>query len=124
MKKIIVFYVAILCTVFIITYQSYISYSNLVNGFVSQVIDTIKEDNPLFDESKIIKIINESDYDSKILNDYGLSSNDISVLKTFQNNFKKSLGINLFFVSLGFIILGLFIYYFKRSNDFRFKITG
>lgn len=116
MKKIIVFYVAILCTVFIITYQSYISYSSLVNGFVSQVIDTIKEDNPLFDESKIIKIINESDYDSKTLNDYGLSSNDISVLKSFQNNFKKSLGINLFFVSLGFIILGLFIYYFKRKE--------
>ena len=116
MKKIIVFYVAILLIAFIITYQSYISYSSLVNGFVSQVIDTIKEDNPLFDESKIIKIINESDYDSKTLNDYGLSSNDISVLKSFQNNFKKSLGINLFFVSLGFIILGLFIYYFKRKE--------
>ena len=116
MKKIIVFYVAILLIAFIITYQSYINYSSLVNGFVSQVIDTIKEDNPLFDESKIIKIINESDYDSKTLNDYGLSSNDISVLKSFQNNFKKSLGINLFFVSLGFIILGLFIYYFKRKE--------
>ena len=116
MKKIIVFYVAILCTVFIITYQSYISYNSLVNGFVSQVIDTIKDDNPSFDESKIIKIINESDYDSKTLNDYGLSSNDISVLKTFQNNFKKSLGINFFFVSLVSIILGLFIYYFKRKE--------
>ena len=112
MKKIIIInYVVLLISVVIITYFDYVKYSNLVNGFVNTVIYEIKKDYPNYDESKIIKLINLSEYDETLLSNYGISKSDISVLHSFKNNFIHSLFINLIFmvlISLIFFVIILF----------------
>lgn len=112
MKKIIIInYVVLLFSVGIITYFDYVKYSNLVNGFVNTVIYEIKKDYPNYDESKIIKLINLSEYDDTLLNNYGFSKSDISVLYSFKNSFIHSLFINLIFmvlISLIFFVIILF----------------
>ena len=112
MKKIIIInYVVLLFFVGIITYFDYVKYSNLVNGFVNTVIYEIKKDYPDYDESKIIKLINLSEYDDTLLNNYGISKSDISVLYSFKNSFIHSLFINLIFmvlISLIFFVIILF----------------
>ena len=112
MKKIIIInYVVLLISVVIITYFDYVKYSNLVNGFVNTVIYEIKKDYPNYDESKIVKLINLSEYDETLLSNYGISKSDISVLHSFKNNFIHSLFINLIFmvlISLIFFVIILF----------------
>ena len=112
MKKIIIInYVVLLISVVIITYFDYVKYSNLVNGFVNTVIYEIKKDYPDYDESKIIKLINLSEYEDTLLNNYGFSKSDISVLYSFKNSFIHSLFINLIFmvlISLIFFVIILF----------------
>ncbi len=112
MKKIIIInYIVLLFFVVIITYFDYVKYSNLVNGFVNTVIYEIKKDYPDYDESKIIKLINLSEYEDTLLNNYGFSKSDISVLHSFKNNFIHSLFINLIFmvlISLIFFVIILF----------------
>ena len=112
MKKIIIInYVVLLISVVIITYFDYVKYSNLVNGFVNTVIYEIKKDYPDYDESKIVKLINLSEYDETLLSNYGISKSDISVLHSFKNNFIHSLFINLIFmvlISLIFFVIILF----------------
>ena len=112
MKKIIIInYIVLLISVVIITYFDYVKYSNLVNGFVNTVIYEIKKDYPDYDESKIIKLINLSEYEDTLLNNYGFSKSDISVLYSFKNNFIHSLFINLIFmvlISLIFFVIILF----------------
>lgn len=112
MKKIIIInYVVLLISVVIITYFDYVKYSNLVNGFVNTVIYEIKKDYPNYDESKIIKLINLSEYEDTLLNNYGFSKSDISVLYSFKNSFIHSLFINLIFmvlISLIFFVIILF----------------
>ena len=112
MKKIIIInYIVLLISVVIITYFDYVKYSNLVNGFVNTVIYEIKKDYPDYDESKIIKLINLSEYDDTLLNNYGFSKSDISVLYSFKNSFIHSLFINLIFmvlISLIFFVIILF----------------
>ena len=112
MKKIIIInYVVLLFSVGIITYFDYVKYSNLVNGFVNTVIYEIKKDYPDYDESKIIKLINLSEYEDTLLNNYGFSKSDISVLYSFKNSFIHSLFINLIFmvlISLIFFVIILF----------------
>ena len=112
MKKIIIInYVVLLFSVGIITYFDYVKYSNLVNGFVNTVIYEIKKDYPNYDESKIVKLINLSEYDETLLSNYGISKSDISVLHSFKNNFIHSLFINLIFmvlISLIFFVIILF----------------
>ena len=112
MKKIIIInYIVLLFFVVIITYFDYVKYSNLVNGFVNTVIYEIKKDYPDYDESKIVKLINLSEYDETLLSNYGISKSDISVLHSFKNNFIHSLFINLIFmvlISLIFFVIILF----------------
>lgn len=112
MKKIIIInYVVLLISVVIITYFDYVKYSNLVNGFVNTVIYEIKKDYPDYDESKIVKLINLSEYDETLLSNYGISKSDISVLHSFKNSFIHSLFINLIFmvlISLIFFVIILF----------------
>ena len=112
MKKIIIInYIVLLISVVIITYFDYVKYSNLVNGFVNTVIYEIKKDYPDYDESKIVKLINLSEYDETLLSNYGISKSDISVLHSFKNNFIHSLFINLIFmvlISLIFFVIFLF----------------
>ena len=112
MKKIIIInYIVLLISVVIITYFDYVKYSNLVNGFVNTVIYEIKKDYPDYDESKIVKLINLSEYDETLLSNYGISKSDISVLHSFKNNFIHSLFINLIFmvlISLIFFVIILF----------------
>lgn len=112
MKKIIIInYIVLLILVVIITYFDYVKYSNLVNGFVNTVIYEIKKDYPNYDESKIIKLINLSEYDDTLLNNYGISKSDISVLYSFKNSFIHSLYLNSIFIiviSLIFFIVILF----------------
>ncbi len=112
MKKIIIInYIVLLISVVIITYFDYVKYSNLVNGFVNTVIYEIKKDYPDYDESKIIKLINLSEYEDTLLNNYGFSKSDISVLYSFKNSFIHSLFINLIFmvlISLIFFVIILF----------------
>ena len=112
MKKIIIInYVVLLISVVIITYFDYVKYSNLVNGFVNTVIYEIKKDYPDYDESKIVKLINLSEYDDTLLNNYGISKSDISVLYSFKNSFIHSLYLNSIFIiviSLIFFIVILF----------------
>lgn len=112
MKKIIIInYIVLLISVVIITYFDYVKYSNLVNGFVNTVIYEIKKDYPDYDESKIIKLINLSEYEDTLLNNYGFSKSDISVLYSFKNSFIHSLYLNSIFIiviSLIFFIVILF----------------
>ena len=112
MKKIIIInYIVLLISVVIITYFDYVKYSNLVNGFVNTVIYEIKKDYPDYDESKIVKLINLSEYEDTLLNNYGFSKSDISVLYSFKNSFIHSLFINLIFmvlISLIFFVIILF----------------
>ena len=112
MKKIIIInYIVLLFFVGIITYFDYAKYSNLVNGFVNTVIYEIKKDYPDYDESKIIKLINLSEYDNTLLNNYGISQSDISVLYSFKNSFIHSLFLNSIFmvlISLIFFVIILF----------------
>ena len=112
MKKIIIInYIVLLFFVGIITYFDYAKYSNLVNGFVNTVIYEIKKDYPDYDESKIIKLINLSEYEDTLLNNYGFSKSDISVLYSFKNSFIHSLYLNSIFIiviSLIFFIVILF----------------
>ena len=112
MKKIIIInYIVLLISVVIITYFDYVKYSNLVNGFVNTVIYEIKKDYPDYDESKIVKLINLSEYEDTLLNNYGFSKSDISVLYSFKNSFIHSLYLNSIFIiviSLIFFIVILF----------------
>ena len=112
MKKIIIInYIVLLISVVIITYFDYVKYSNLVNGFVNTVIYEIKKDYPDYDESKIVKLINLSEYDETLLSNYGISKSDISVLYSFKNSFIHSLYLNSIFIiviSLIFFIVILF----------------
>ena len=117
MKKIIIInYVVLLFFVGIITYFDYVKYSNLVNGFVNTVIYEIKKDYPDYDESKIIKLINLSEYDNTLLNNYGISQSDISVLYSFKNSFIHSLFLNSIFIGIISLIFFIVILFNRKKE--------
>ena len=117
MKKIIIInYVVLLFSVGIITYFDYAKYSNLVNGFVNTVIYEIKKDYPDYDESKIIKLINLSEYDNTLLNNYGISQSDISVLYSFKNSFIHSLFLNSIFIGIISLIFFIVILFNRKKE--------
>ena len=117
MKKIIIInYVVLLFFVGIITYFDYAKYSNLVNGFVNTVIYEIKKDYPDYDESKIIKLINLSEYDNTLLNNYGISKSDISVLYSFKNSFIHSLFLNSIFIGIISLIFFIVILFNRKKE--------
>ena len=117
MKKIIIInYVVLLISVVIITYFDYVKYSNLVNGFVNTVIYEIKKDYPNYDESKIIKLINLSEYDDTLLNNYGISQSDISVLYSFKNSFIHSLFLNSIFIGIISLIFFIVILFNRKKE--------
>ena len=117
MKKIIIInYVVLLFSVGIITYFDYAKYSNLVNGFVNTVIYEIKKDYPDYDESKIIKLINLSEYDNTLLNNYGISKSDISVLYSFKNSFIHSLFLNSIFIGIISLIFFIIILFNRKKE--------
>lgn len=117
MKKIIIInYVVLLFSVGIITYFDYAKYSNLVNGFVNTVIYEIKKDYPDYDESKIIKLINLSEYDNTLLNNYGISKSDISVLYSFKNSFIHSLFLNSIFIGIISLIFFIVILFNRKKE--------
>lgn len=117
MKKIIIInYIVLLFFVGIITYFDYAKYSNLVNGFVNTVIYEIKKDYPDYDESKIIKLINLSEYDNTLLNNYGISKSDISVLYSFKNSFIHSLFLNSIFIGIISLIFFIVILFNRKKE--------
>ena len=117
MKKIIIInYIVLLFSVGIITYFDYAKYSNLVNGFVNTVIYEIKKDYPDYDESKIIKLINLSEYDNTLLNNYGISQSDISVLYSFKNSFIHSLFLNSIFIGIISLIFFIVILFNRKKE--------
>lgn len=117
MKKIIIInYIVLLFFVGIITYFDYAKYSNLVNGFVNTVIYEIKKDYPDYDESKIIKLINLSEYDNTLLNNYGISQSDISVLYSFKNSFIHSLFLNSIFIGIISLIFFIVILFNRKKE--------
>ncbi len=101
-----------------ITYKDYYNYKTLSNQFVISVVNEVKKEYPDFDESKLIKVINQDNYSNSIVNDYGLDSNDLTILKSYEENYKKSMYINLCIIIV-FLLIILMFYYFIRNREKR-----
>ena len=117
MKKLLflscIFVIGLIC---FITYRDYYNYYKLSNQFVINVISEVKNEFPDFDESKLIKIINQDNYSDNIINNYGLDNKDLSILKSYEINYKKSLYLNLCLIIIFLLIVLLFYYFIKKKE--------
>ena len=106
-KIIILFLIISLIITCFLSYYSYYRYAKLTNSFVANVVEDINTKYSDIDIEEIIKLINSNNYESsEILNNYGFTKNDISILSSLKNEFNKELIIN---ISVCIIITALFI---------------
>ena len=81
----------------LLNYLEYRKFTNITNNFVASIINEISVNYPNIDDTEIIEIINSSDYNtnSDILTNYGFTTNDLSILKSLEDEYHQVLFINI-----------------------------
>lgn len=127
MKKVKITIILGISTIFLImltlTYYEYRTYSKITNEFVTKIVNLISEEYPNVDTTKIIEIINETNYDdnSNIMLSYGFTASDLSILASFETVFYNQLLLNcIIFIIISLIIVLLFyMSYYKKKREMR-----
>ncbi|MEG1288086.1 MAG: HAMP domain-containing sensor histidine kinase [Bacilli bacterium] len=110
---------------FLLTTNMFLEYKNKTNIVIENIFTTIEKKYPEVSSEELIKIINESDINTKseILKKYGIKENDIfinSLNKTYKNNI---IFISIFLLLIISVLWLLFLIYFKNNNKSINKIT-
>ena len=102
----------------LLNYLEYRKFTNITNNFVASIINEISVNYPNIDDTEIIEIINSSDYNtnSDILTNYGFTTNDLSILKSLEDEYHQVLFINITVFIIITIIIILLIYLNSRRN--------
>ncbi len=102
----------------LINYLEYRKFTNITNNFVASIINEISVNYPNIDDTEIIEIINSSDYNtnSDILTNYGFTTNDLSILKSLEDEYHQVLFINITVFIIITLIIILLIYLNSRRN--------
>lgn len=103
----------------IINKSFYDKYRKNINNVMSGVVDKVLDEYGDVKPSDIIEIFNNpSNYENNgVLKKYGLSFNDVSVLKEAHDNYQKSIFFNIgLLLFMLFIILALLLLYFYDEN--------
>ena len=102
----------------LLNYLEYRKFTNITNNFVASIINEISVNYPNIDDTEIIEIINSSDYNtnSDILNNYGFTASDLSILKSLEDEYHQVLFINITVFIIITIIIILLIYLNSRRN--------
>ena len=102
----------------LLNYFTYRKFTNITNNFVASIINEISVNYPNIDDTEIIEIINSSNYDtnSDILTNYGFTINDLSILKSLEDEYHQVLFINITVFIIITLIIILLIYLNSRRN--------
>ena len=102
----------------LLNYLTYRKFTNITNNFVASIINEISVNYPNIDDTEIIEIINSSDYNtnSDILTNYGFTTNDLSILKSLEDEYHQVLFINITVFIIITLIIILLIYLNSRRN--------
>ena len=102
----------------LLNYLEYRKFTNITNNFVASIINEISVNYPNIDDTEIIEIINSSDYNtnSDILTNYGFTTNDLSILKSLEDEYHQVLFINITVFIIITLIIILLIYLNYRRN--------
>ena len=102
----------------LLNYLEYRKFTNITNNFVASIINEISVNYPNIDDTEIIEIINSSDYNtnSDILTNYGFTTNDLSILKSLEDEYHQVLFINITVFIIITLIIILLIYLNSRRN--------
>ena len=102
----------------LLNYLEYRKFTNITNNFVASIINEISVNYPNIDDTEIIEIINSSNYDtnSDILTNYGFTTNDLSILKSLEDEYHQVLFINITVFIIITLIIILLIYLNSRRN--------
>lgn len=102
----------------LLNYFIYRKFTNITNNFVNSIVNKISTNYPNIDTTEIIEIINSSNYDttSDILTNYGFITNDLSILKSLEDEYHQVLFINITVFIIITLIIILLIYLNSRRN--------
>lgn len=102
----------------LLNYLEYRKFTNITNNFVASIINEISVNYPNIDDTEIIEIINSSNYNtnSDILTNYGFTTNDLSILKSLEDEYHQVLFINITVFIIITLIIILLIYLNSRHN--------
>lgn len=102
----------------LLNYLEYRKFTNITNNFVASIINEISVNYSNIDDTEIIEIINSSNYDtnSDILTNYGFTTNDLSILKSLEDEYHQVLFINITVFIIITLIIILLIYLNSRRN--------
>lgn len=111
----------------VLTFLEFKNYASLTNNFASSIIEKIETNYPNISTEEIIELVNAKEYDasSQILTSYGISSNDLSVLSSFETAFYQSVYLNivLFGIVVFILLLSLYFYNRKQKKELNFIIN-
>ncbi|MEG1150185.1 MAG: hypothetical protein RSE17_02725, partial [Bacilli bacterium] len=87
---------------FLLTTNMFLEYKNKTNIVIENIFTTIEKKYPEVSSEELIKIINESDINTKseILKKYGIKENDI-----FINSLNKTYKNNIIFISIFLLLI-------------------
>lgn len=97
-------------------YEQHIFTKNY-NRKIVQIISQVKEDYPDLDQNKLMSIINSDKVDLSLLKKYSINIDDDSLILENNEEYHKSLFINIVFIMITIIILILAFLRFNSKKD-------
>lgn len=109
-----------------ISIYEYKEYTTKTNACINAIVENIATNYPNVSPSEIIAIINSPTYEySEVLNDYGFTESDFSIIKSLEDTFYQNISLNIiaFIIFISIILLAIYTYNKKQKRELNLIIA-